>query len=262
MTRKNTFYLLIFLTGITAVAQYVVQGVLATTHNPLTFPDWFWIAEFSLWGGRALIEAWIIAFLFSTESEKTSQKAIITIFEIVLLVMIAFTVGYSLRAVGYATKEGWTATTYSMMLESLKEPGFTYWTLGIGAYTAIMMAAAGTAYRVQPFDIGGEGDQSIRELEDELERAYGKIDGIDIRLKQAHEKIRQYQEQEQALEATMISLRWLDAQNATTIARVIAFACENGNRPAPKGMADLLGVTPSTIVRAYDTKDKLLKELE
>ena len=142
MTRRQQLWALIGLSALTAAVQYVIQGALATGADLATFPPLFWVADYSLWGVRALIEAWVIVYLFQTTGGTARQQVVITAFEVVLIGLIAVTLGPALRAVGLGepVKSTMSATLFGL------------WNLGIAAYTSLMMGAAGYAYRVQPLD--------------------------------------------------------------------------------------------------------------
>lgn len=268
MTRRRQLSWLIGLSGFTAIAQYVIQGTVATTHNPLTFPSVFWVIEFILWGGRALIEAWILAYLFLTRTEGGRERRTLLFFEILLLGLITTTVGASLRALGYATDNEWTGNLYAMMLQSLGEPWYTVWTLGIGSYTAAMMAAAGTAYRIQPYDQpSSEEERIISDLRIDLEETRTAQEETRRKLEEAlrilEEKETEMTGIRQTMDAAIMALDWLQGQKPTTIARLIALSV-NGDRdrPAAAQLARLLGVDASTIAYGYSTKDRAFELAE
>ena len=140
VSRRSQLWWMVGLSAFTAVAQYTVQGALATGHNPVEFPAWFWIADYALWGLRAIIEALVIVYLFATVTKTAWESAIIATFEVSLIALIVVTLGPALRALGYG----------QTVLLSMHEPWYTAWSLAIAAYTPLMMGAAGFAYKVQP----------------------------------------------------------------------------------------------------------------
>jgi hypothetical protein len=142
LSRKEQMWWLISLSALTAVAQYVVQGALASGHSPADFYPVFWYVDFALWGLRAIIEAWAIVYLFSTVAHTQWQNALLIVFEVALIALITLTLGPALRALGLGLQ----------MRDSLQGGWFTAWNFGIAAYVSLMMAATGTAYKIQPVD--------------------------------------------------------------------------------------------------------------
>ena len=141
LTRRNQLWILIFLSAATVMLQYVIQGASATGGDPSGFSSWFWIADWSLWAVRALVEAWIVVYVFTTTAKTTGQKIVLGLLEIGLLALITFTLGPALQALGMGK------TVYEII-------GGRYgiWSYAIGAYTSLMMAAAGFAYQIQPWE--------------------------------------------------------------------------------------------------------------
>lgn len=139
MNNKHILYILIGLSALTACAQYIIQGTLATGGTPADFAQSFLLADSALWGARALIEAAVIAYLFQTVPHSTLQSVALTCFEVALIGLITLTVGPALRAMGMGLP----------IRETLSPDVFTLWNFGIAGYTSIMMGAAGFAYRVQ-----------------------------------------------------------------------------------------------------------------
>ena len=139
MNRRNQMWLLIALSATTAIMQYVVQGALATAHDPAEFGRVFWLVDYGLWGARAIIEAMVIAYLFQTTAKTRLQEATLLFFEGFLIALIILTLGPALRAMGLGVT----------MVDSLSPVWFTLWNFGIAAYTPLMMGGAAFAYKVQ-----------------------------------------------------------------------------------------------------------------
>ena len=93
--------------------------------------------------GRALVEAWVIVYVFTTRTRSKVQTAVLIVLEAALLTLITLTLGPAFRAIGAGER----------MYESLTYEGFWLWNFGVAAYTSVMMAAAGIAYRMQPEDV-------------------------------------------------------------------------------------------------------------
>lgn len=224
-TRRNQLWWLIILSAITALAQYVIQGATASGHNPAEFPIWFWYADYGLWGARALIEAWVIVYLFTTQSDSW----LITFFEIVLIGLITLTLGPAFRALGYGVS----------MRESVSEPWFTLWNYGIAAYTSIMMGAAGYAYRVQPEDALND---ELANLQAELDR----LQGNDISMRKELERANG------ELEAARAAVQSVSAFAVLTPQQQVVWIAQNRNgegQPTNQYLAEEFDVHPATIGR-------------
>lgn len=74
LTRKNQLWILIFLSALSALAYYVIQGTFAGGDNPREFGEMFWRFERGLWGFRAFVEAWVVAYLFSTTPKTNGNR--------------------------------------------------------------------------------------------------------------------------------------------------------------------------------------------
>lgn len=224
MQRQKQLTTLISLSALSAVALYVVQGALATGADVTAFPAWFWVLDYALWAARALIEAAVIVFLFSTTPGNKSQSRILAAFEIALIALITLTVGPALRAVGQK----------STMVDSLTPTAFTAWSFGIAAYTSLMVGAAGYAYRVQPSaapstayaDLAARNEQLVNEI---------------------YARTQEIEQLTRAVDA------W-GLLNATERAAVIA-RCANGDRPDAAELAQALNASVSTVRRGYGIVD-------
>ena len=100
MTRQRQLWALIFLSALTAAAQYVIQGSISTGADPREFPPLFWYADYFFWAFRGLVEAWVVIYLFTTNVEGLGRNIVLTALEVLLLALITFTVGPALQAVG------------------------------------------------------------------------------------------------------------------------------------------------------------------
>jgi len=142
LTRRNQLWFLIFLSAFTAAAQYVIQGVESTGGDPRGFPWYFWVIDYSFWALRALVESWVVIYLFTTSAKGILRNVILTGLEIALLALITFTIGPALQAVGRGVP------VYELLQEN-----YGKWQYAIGAYTGLMMAGTGFAYKFQPHDM-------------------------------------------------------------------------------------------------------------
>jgi len=100
LTRRNQLWVLIFLTAFSTCIQYSLQGALATNAAIEMFPDVFWVADYVSWGGRALIEAWVVAYVFTTTYHGWAHRILITLIEAAMLTLIAATLGPTFYAIG------------------------------------------------------------------------------------------------------------------------------------------------------------------
>lgn len=162
MTRKQQLWILVLCSAITAALQYVLQGSMATGGDPATFSPAFWVADRALWGVRALIESWVVIYLFTTTTTSSSawirafQEIVLLVLEVALLALIAFTLGPVFQALGAKT------TVYALMGAG----GYTNWAFAIGLYTSLMMAGAGIGYKIQPWDL----KEGVRKVEPTVEQ--------------------------------------------------------------------------------------------
>jgi len=223
--RQKRLNLLVALSAISAVALYIVQGALATGADVAAFPAWFWVADYCLWGARALVEAAVIVYLFSTQARTRSQAVWLTVFEVALIALITLTVGPALRAVGLG----------ETMRESLSPAAFTAWSFGIAAYTSLMIGAAGFAYRCQPDD---DADQ-VTELQAQVARMLAQLSDAQAEATQART------EATQAAEAVGA---W-DAMSKQARARMFK-SLGGSNGHSAKEAAAVLGMSESTYNRA------------
>lgn len=159
MTRKTQLWALIICSAVTAALQYAIQGTMATGGDPLQFSERFWFIDRALWGVRALIESWVVIYLFTTTVTASSpwskalQEIMLIVLEVALLALIAFTLGPVFQALGAQE------TVYDLMGTG----GYANWSFAIGAYTSLMMAGAGLGYKIQPFDIVKEEKAAVPE---------------------------------------------------------------------------------------------------
>ena len=163
---KQAGYLILF-SSLTLIAQYVIQGALASGLRPKSFTSLFWWLDLGLWAFRAPLEAWVLFYMFSTNARTKWQGFILGVVEFLLIAITTLTVGPSLRALGYGTT----------MLESVGEPWFTLWDFGIAAYTGLMIGGAGLAYKAEPTQIiEVVEEEKLLTTEERRKRVYDIID--------------------------------------------------------------------------------------
>lgn len=166
LTRKNQLWFLILLSSLTAVAQYVIQGSMASGENPIDFNKLFWYIDYFLWGIRSLIEAWVIIYLFSTKHNTQAEYIILTVMEMTLIVIITLTLGPALFAL----------TIGDQIKNTMGETSLRLWTFGIAAYTSLMMASAGLAYKIQSND-DPDLINTVNQLKNDIEEKDNLING-------------------------------------------------------------------------------------
>ena len=145
MTRQTQLYLLIPLSALTALPQYVMQGAMATGGQVQEFSQWFFVADYVMWGLRALIESWVIIYLFTTQARNASQGWFLGVLEVAIIALIAATLGPVLYAL--SGREALVVVLGGMRW---------LWAFGIAAYAPLLIGAAGYAYKVQPVDVNAQ----------------------------------------------------------------------------------------------------------
>ena len=138
ITRSNLLWLLVIATAVSACLQYVMQGLLATGRTPDFFGEGFFVAESVLWGFRAIVEAIVVAYLFSTKATTERQERMLNFMEISLITLIALTLGPALTSMGYG----------KAVKDIMPHPIlFWLWNFGIASYAPAMMGSAAYAYK-------------------------------------------------------------------------------------------------------------------
>ncbi len=143
MARKAQLWCIILLTAITMMPQYALQGWLAFGGSPAT-TDPFWInlakADPWAWSLRALVEAWALVYLFSSDPESEQDKKWLARFEVALIALITITLGPALAATGQSkSMKEWLSFT----------PFYWLWNFAIASYAPLMLGAVGFAFRLE-----------------------------------------------------------------------------------------------------------------
>lgn len=226
--RQTQLSWLVGLSALSAVALYIVQGALATGADIKTFPAWFWTVDYVLWGFRALIEARVIVYLFSTDPQTPRQEFILVVFEVALIALIALTVGPALRA----------AALGQQMVDTVAPWVFTAWSFGIASYTPLMVGAAGYAYRVQKDDAGGVDAAALERELAQTKEAYNR----------AHRELGQienkHDEQIATVRKASALLESFGAKDRATLYLMAQGA--NGDGVSAAEVARVLGVSETT----------------
>lgn len=147
MTRIRQLWILLFLSALAVSALYVIQGAVATGANPRDiFGDSFWYTDYTFWGIRALVEAWVFIYLFQTIAKTKTQTVVLAFFKITLIALTTFTLGPVLYMYAVDHRIAGTMTDLSLRL----------WAYAIASYTSFFTGAIGYSYQVQPLEIGEE----------------------------------------------------------------------------------------------------------
>lgn len=133
-TRRTQMKWLLALTALSLVPVYVLIGWQSSGHGPDSVASWFWLVEAGAWGLRALVEAWALIYLFQTNSP---NNRLLTLFECLLIGLIALTVGLVIIANG--SKQS---------ISTLPTWLFWIWAFSVAAFAPLMMGSVGYAYKV------------------------------------------------------------------------------------------------------------------
>lgn len=268
MTRKRQLWILILLAALTTALQYALQGALATRADLKSFPMEFWVTDYVFWAIRSLVEAWVIVFLFSTQTKNRWYSVVLTSFEIGLIALITLTLGPALRSVGMGRTVEASLSEVIVAGYNIGNLLFWAWNFGIAAYAPMMLASVGFAYRMQPTDNGHSvvDASQLQRYEDELRRkeedatqARGEAAQAQLVVEQMQGEIasalaQRNEAQEQAA-SVLRDVAWMCELEETTQARLL-FLASWRNGLTPKFVSDVLGIAPSTSSRAKATMDQ------
>ena len=137
--RAKHLQYIVVLTALTMAPQYALQGWLATGGEPSTLPDLVWWIDAGAWAIRALVEAWVLMYLFSTQPKTDNQAHWLTGFEVALIALITVTLGPALYAIGNRLP----------IAAALPVWAYWLWAFGVASYAPLMLGAAGFAWRVE-----------------------------------------------------------------------------------------------------------------
>lgn len=280
MTRKRQLWILIFLAAFTTALQYALQGALATRADISAFPWYFWTSDYILWAARALVEAWIIVFLFSTTAKTRWYSVVLTTMEVMLIILITLTLGPALRSVGMGKSVVDSLSEVNLFGYNAGAALFWAWNMGIAAYAPAMLASVGFAYRMQPTD----GDThtvdaaqltryeaELRRKDEDAIRAKGELAQAQLAIAslqeevasantQRTEAVTQRDEAHKQVAFALQDIAWMQSLEETTQARLL-FLASWRNGLTPKFVSDVLGIAPSTSSRAKATMEQAVNEI-
>ena len=263
LSRRGQLWVLVGAAALTNAPYYVIQGAIATGHDPSLFPDWFWNTDYICWVLRSFIESAVVVFLFTTAPSTKWQAAFLGLLKIFLIGLIFFTVGPVVIIM-----------SQKIPLKSLPDWLVLAWSYGIAMYAPAAIGAAGYAYRVQPdrTETGatGEAQRKIAEMHAEIERMHSDAQVMQHRIDTMHSDADLMQRKndemhaevervhsdaqimQQKLDAAHSAITAADAWNlqpATERIKQIA-SRTNGDCPDPGVLAEMFGVHRSTVTRA------------
>jgi len=271
LSRETWAWLLIISNAVSMAMMYAMQGYLVSGESLDALPNWFWPADVAGWMIRSVVESLVVFYLFRTEARSNWDKAMLAFFEISLILLIMLTQGPALYAL----------SIQSPIAETLSSGWLRLWTVGLGTYGALMLAAAGVAYRIQPTDVEtielSTYNQALADATaahdkatalkeslhtDTLDAANGRARDAKAQLTDLQTELDQHNtqlaSQQTVVTETQTELanaeRWIahvksaKFTNAKELARWVGFVSAGGKMPAPGPLAKkTLGVTAANI---------------
>jgi hypothetical protein len=203
----------------TATPRWVAALLLA---EGFTVPPewlWWWVPLAALLNaGMAITEGLAFAYIFAAWKRANGRQAG-ALFALACLSAVSFVGILAPYVAGAAVG----ATLAHMLGEA-----WAAWLWGVCVASSTMVIVAGVGYAQK------HGDSTAQ---DELAQAHNDLASLQARLDSA-------EQQAQAAAA------W-DLLNATQQARLVALACDNGERPEQGALAEAIGVSTSTVSRGY-----------
>lgn len=282
MTRRRQLWFLLILSALAATALYVIQGAVATGANPRDiFGDSFWYTDYTFWGFRALVEAWVFIYLFQTIAKTKTQMVVLAFFKITLIALTTFTLGPVLYMYAVDHRIAGTMSDLSLRL----------WAYAIASYTSLFTGAIGYSYQVQPIEVdeklvsNDDYEQLQNQNEQLLQRSIkfdqitqerdkatlqlvdgqSKLQSIQIELKEIAKMTNGLQSQIKRLEAAKSQLEYElqtidDAIKPIAIGRAVRATLKqylNGeldysNLEIPRMIGELLDTRKEAIVRGWN----------
>lgn len=167
-TRRTQMKWLIALTAISLMPVYGLLGWQTGPHGAKEVWAFIWTIEAIAWSLRALVEAWALVYLFSTNTQ--DQKAVRTLhwIEGALIGLIAVTVTLLI-----------VANKMNQSINELWAPLFWLWAISVASFAPLMFAGVGIAYRVH--------NEPIKEDTTKLDSLFNTIEKLQNRLKKLEE---------------------------------------------------------------------------
>lgn len=159
---------ILFLTAVTLIPIYGLQGWQSGPHSPDVVPLVVWVAEAVAWSIRALVEIWVLFYLFSTNTSDRRSKLTLAWIEGALISLIAITVTILI------VSNKWNIPTSDLPLGF-----FILWAAGVASFAPLMLAGVGIAYRVHEGDRVESGE--LLDLQAQMEELRESLKGIRTR---------------------------------------------------------------------------------
>jgi len=165
-SRRTQMKWLLALTAVSLMPIYILIGWQSSGHGPATVANWFWLAEASAWGLRAIVEAWALIYLFQTTTTQSRVSRVLAIFEGLLIGLIALTVGLVIIANGN-----------NKPISALMPLLFWIWSFSVAAFAPLMMGSVGYAYRVH-----ATTQPIVDTTQKDITKLYSRLDEMQQRL--------------------------------------------------------------------------------
>lgn len=162
--RRTQMKWLIALTAISLMPVYGLLGWQTGPHGAKEVWSFIWTIEAIAWSLRALVEAWALVYLFSTNTQ--DHKAIKTLhwIEGALIGLIAVTVTLLI-----------VANKMNQSINELWAPLFWLWAVSVASFAPLMFAGVGIAYRVHI--------EPVKEDTTKLDSLFNLVEKLQNRLK-------------------------------------------------------------------------------
>jgi DNA-binding CsgD family transcriptional regulator len=134
--RRTQMKWLLALTALSLVPVYGLIGWGTGGHGPDTVAPIVWLIEAGAWCLRALVEAWALVYLFSTNTTNQTYSRALAAIEIALIGLIAVTVTLLIISNGSNTP-----------VSKLPTPLFWVWAASVAMFAPLMFGGIGIAYK-------------------------------------------------------------------------------------------------------------------
>ena len=165
-------------------------------------------------------------------------------FEIGLIVLIMLTQGPALYAF----------TTQLPIRDTMSNDALRLWTVGLGTYGALMLAAAGVAYRIQPSDTETVSVLELERLLSDKEALHiEERDSLDLCLRQANANAQYWR----SIVDLASNSDWYSAHGIAMVAGLLA---KDGSMPKPGPLAKALSETVPVVRDALEEGAKMRRQ--
>jgi len=228
--RRTQMKWLLALTALSLVPVYILIGWQSGGHGPDTVVPIFWLAEAGAWGLRALVEAWALIYLFQTATNQPNVTRLLTVFEGLLIGLIALTVGLVIIANG--SKQS---------ISTLPPALFWLWSFSVAAFAPLMMGSVGYAFKVH---------ETVIDTQPIVDKMQPVIDSLQSQIKTlVHRDVVAHKAIDDLTSRCDDMYEQLQTTHNPIVARreAIRDALQGDNPPTHKALAELHGVSVGTI---------------